>query len=77
MSPRSWLKEMQSAARREPGAEGSDLEQLSKEHKEHRVQIDRQLGKAQALKDEGKRLIEDGNFMSQEVRTSHVAASSQ
>lgn len=47
--------------------EGADLEQLVKKHEEYRVQIDRQLGKSQAVKDEGRRLMEGGNFMSQEV----------
>lgn len=47
--------------------EGADLEQLIKKHDEYRVQIDRQLNKSQAVKEEGRRLIEDGGFMSQEV----------
>lgn len=58
---------MLSLVRREHGVEGTDLEQLIKKHKDYRVQIDRQLSKSQAVKNEGKRLIEDGNFMSQEV----------
>lgn len=49
--------------------EGTDLEQLIKKHDEYRLQIDRQLSKSQAVKEEGRRLIEEGNFMSQEVRT--------
>ncbi|KAK2826814.1 hypothetical protein Q5P01_021028 [Channa striata] len=64
----SWLKEMLSLARGEvQSREGSDLEQLIKKHDEYHSQIDRQLSKSQALKDEGRRLIEGGNFMSQEV----------
>ncbi|XP_028993920.1 spectrin beta chain, non-erythrocytic 1 isoform X2 [Betta splendens] len=59
----SSMKEMLSV----PNVERTDLEQLMKKHKEHRVQIDRQLSKSQALKEEGKHLIEDGSFMSQEV----------
>lgn len=49
--------------------EGTDLEQLIKKHDEYRLQIDRQLSKSQAVKEEGRCLIEEGNFMSQEVRT--------
>lgn len=49
--------------------EGTDLEQLIKKHDEYRFQIDRQLSKSQAVKEEGRRLIEEGNFMSQEVRS--------
>ncbi|XP_067336707.1 spectrin beta chain, non-erythrocytic 5 isoform X2 [Channa argus] len=64
----SWLKEMLSLVRGEvQSREGSDLEQLIKKHDEYHVQIDRQLSKSQALKDEGRRLTEGGNFMSQEV----------
>ncbi|KAG7215088.1 hypothetical protein INR49_011666 [Caranx melampygus] len=64
----AWLKEMLSLVRGEAlSVEGADLEQLVKKHEEYRVQIDRQLGKSQAVKDEGRRLIEGGNFMSQEV----------
>lgn len=50
--------------------EGADLEQLIKKHNEYRVQMGRQLGKSQAAKDEGRRLMEDGNLMSQEVTDS-------
>lgn len=49
--------------------EVTDLEQLIKKHDEYRLQIDRQLSKSQAVKDEGRQLIEEGSFMSQEVRT--------
>ncbi|KAM6918067.1 spectrin beta chain, non-erythrocytic 5 [Lycodopsis pacificus] len=47
--------------------EGGDPEQLLKEHQEYRVQMDRQLSKSQATKEEGRRLMEGGNFMSPEV----------
>lgn len=49
--------------------EAADLEQLIKKHEELRLQIDRQLCKSQAMKEEGRRLVQKGNFMSQEVRT--------
>ncbi|XP_070699072.1 spectrin beta chain, non-erythrocytic 5 [Pempheris klunzingeri] len=64
----AWLREMLSLVRGEaPGVEGSDPEQLIRKHEEHRAQMDRQLSKSQAVKEEGRRLVEDGNFMSQEV----------
>ncbi|XP_044022541.1 spectrin beta chain, non-erythrocytic 5 isoform X2 [Siniperca chuatsi] len=64
----AWLREMLSLVRGEAlSVEGTDLEQLIKKHDEYRVQIDRQLSKSQAVKEEGGRLIEEGNFMSQEV----------
>ncbi|XP_068593345.1 spectrin beta chain, non-erythrocytic 5 [Cebidichthys violaceus] len=47
--------------------EGGDPEQLLKKHQEYRVQMDRQLSKSQAAKEEGRRLMEGGNFMSPEV----------
>ena len=47
--------------------EGTDLEQLVKKHEEYHVQIDRQLSKSQAVKEDGRRLVEGGNFMSTEV----------
>ena len=50
------------------GGEGTDLEQLIKKHDEYHLQIERQLHKSQAVKDEGRRLVQEGNFMSQEVR---------
>lgn len=53
--------------RGEKNVEGTDLEQLIKKHNEYRVHIDRQLSKSQAVKDEGRHLIEDGNVMSHEV----------
>lgn len=51
--------------------DGSELEQLIKKHNEYRVQIDRQLIKSQAVKDEGQRLIDERHFMSQEVMEPH------
>ncbi|XP_067469592.1 spectrin beta chain, non-erythrocytic 5 isoform X2 [Thunnus thynnus] len=64
----AWLREMLSLVRGELQAgEGTDLEQLIKKHDEYRVQIDRQLSKSQAVKDDGRRLLEGGNFMSKEV----------
>ncbi|XP_029350237.1 spectrin beta chain, non-erythrocytic 5 [Echeneis naucrates] len=64
----AWLKEMLSLVRGEvQSMESSDLEQLIKKHEEYRVQIDRQLSKSQAVKDEGRRLVTDRHFMSQEV----------
>ncbi|XP_027134554.1 spectrin beta chain, non-erythrocytic 5 [Larimichthys crocea] len=64
----AWLREMLSLVRVEAlSVEGTDLEQLIKKHDEYRFQIDRQLSKSQAVKEEGRRLIEEGNFMSQEV----------
>ncbi len=51
--------------------EGTDLEQLIKKHEEYRVQIDRQLSKSRAVTEEGRHLMEEGNFMSQEVRHPH------
>ncbi|KAM4625618.1 spectrin beta chain, non-erythrocytic 5 [Polymixia lowei] len=64
----AWLREMLSLVRGEGlGGEGADLEQLIKKHDEYRVQIDRQLSKSQAVKEEGRRLLEEGTFMCQEV----------
>ncbi|KAM6973270.1 spectrin beta chain, non-erythrocytic 5 [Aplochiton taeniatus] len=64
----AWLREMLSHVRGEGmGVEGADLEQLIKKHDECRVQIDRQLSKSQAVKDEGRRQVHEGNFMSQEL----------
>lgn len=69
MCHRAWLREVLSLLRGEAlGGEGTDLEQLIKKHEEYRIQIDKQLSKSQAVKDEARRLIEEGNFMSQEVR---------
>ncbi|XP_076605262.1 spectrin beta chain, non-erythrocytic 5 [Chaetodon auriga] len=64
----AWLREMLSLVQGEVlSVEGTDLEQFIKKHEEYRVQIDRQLSKSQAVKEEGRRLIEEGSFMSQEV----------
>ncbi|KAJ8333280.1 hypothetical protein SKAU_G00421760 [Synaphobranchus kaupii] len=64
----AWLKETLSLVRGEGlGGEGGDLEQLLKRHEEYRLQIDRQLDKSQAVKEEGRCLVEGGNFMSPEV----------
>ncbi|XP_068456287.1 spectrin beta chain, non-erythrocytic 5 [Clinocottus analis] len=65
----AWLRETLSLVRGEAAsAEGGDLEQLLKKHEEYRVQMDRQLGKSQAAKEEGRRLVEEGgDFMSKEV----------
>lgn len=49
------------------GGEVKDLEQLIKRHEEYRTQIDRQLDKSEMVKNEGRRLMEEGNFMSHEV----------
>lgn len=48
--------------------EETELEQLIKKHEEYGVQIDRQLSKSQAVKDEGRRLVVGGHFMSHEVK---------
>uniref|UniRef100_A0A8C8K4M3 Spectrin beta chain, non-erythrocytic 5 n=1 Tax=Oncorhynchus tshawytscha TaxID=74940 RepID=A0A8C8K4M3_ONCTS len=64
----AWLKETLSLVRGEgSGGEGADLEQLIKRHEEYHVQIDKQLNKSQAVKDEGRYLVEEGNFMCQEL----------
>ncbi|KAK5886954.1 hypothetical protein CesoFtcFv8_017933 [Champsocephalus esox] len=64
----AWLREMLSLVRSEAlSVEGNDLEHLIKKHEEYRVQIDRQLSKSLAVKEDGRRLIEGGNFMSPEV----------
>uniref|UniRef100_A0A8C9YZ58 Spectrin, beta, non-erythrocytic 5 n=1 Tax=Sander lucioperca TaxID=283035 RepID=A0A8C9YZ58_SANLU len=64
----AWLREVLSLVGGEAlSVEGTDLEQLLKKHDEYRVQIDRQLSKSQAVKEEGGRLIEGGNFMSPEL----------
>ncbi|XP_024910886.1 spectrin beta chain, non-erythrocytic 5 isoform X2 [Cynoglossus semilaevis] len=64
----AWLKETLSLVRGEgQSVEGVDPEQLLKKHNEYRIQIDRQLVKSQSTKDEGWRLVQDGDFMSQEV----------
>lgn len=68
--PRAWLREMLSLVRWEAfSVEGADLEQLMKKHSEYHLQIDRQLSKSKGVKEEGRRLIREGNAMSAEVRT--------
>lgn len=71
MSPgRTWLKEMLTLVRWEASSvEGADVEQLMKKHSEHHLQIDRLLGKSKGVKDEGRRLIQEGNTKSTEVRS--------
>lgn len=54
------------------GGEVKDLEQLIKRHNEYRTQIDRQLDKSEMVKNEGRHLMEEGNFMSHEVRHLHL-----
>lgn len=74
LCPRAWLREVLSLVRGEAlSVEGTDLEHLIKKHEEYRVQIDRQLSKSQAVREEGRRLIEEGNFMSQEVRSKDLS----
>ncbi|XP_035529504.1 spectrin beta chain, non-erythrocytic 5 [Morone saxatilis] len=64
----AWLREMLSLVRGEAlSVEGTDLEQLIKKHDEYRIQMDRQFSKSQAVKEDGRRLIEEGHFMWQEV----------
>ncbi|KAJ8377542.1 hypothetical protein AAFF_G00256380 [Aldrovandia affinis] len=64
----AWLNETLSLVRGEGlGGEGGDLEQLLKRHEEYRLQIGKQLNKSQAVKEEGRHLVDGGNFMSQEV----------
>ncbi|XP_015205968.2 spectrin beta chain, non-erythrocytic 5 isoform X1 [Lepisosteus oculatus] len=64
----AWLKESLSLVQGEGlSGEGGDVEQHLKRHEEHHREIDRQLDKSQAVKEEGRRLIESGNFMSEEV----------
>lgn len=71
MCCRSWLKEMLSLLRGEAQVvAGTDLDQLIKKHKEYRVQIDRQLSKCQAAKEEGRRLVQEADVKSNEVRAS-------
>ncbi|XP_030248101.1 spectrin beta chain, non-erythrocytic 5 [Sparus aurata] len=64
----AWLREMLSLVRGEVlTVEGADLQQLIKKHEEYRLLIDRQLSKSKAVKEEGRRLMDGGHFMSQEV----------
>lgn len=79
MPPRAWLREMLSQVRWEAFiVEGADLEQLMKKHSEYHLQIDRQLSKSRGVKEEGRRLIQEGNVMSTEVRTeAHLSKTHQ
>lgn len=54
--------------------EVKDLTQLIKRHEEYQIQIRRQIDKSEIVKDEGRHLIQEGNFMSKEVelRSHHV-----
>lgn len=69
MSPdRTWLKEMLTLVGWELSTvEGADVEQLMKKHSEYHLQMDRQLSKSKGVKEEGRRLIHEGNPMSTEV----------
>lgn len=71
ISPGStWLKEMLTVVRWDAlSVEGADVEQLMKKHSEYQLQIDRQLSKSKSVKEEGRRLIQEGNTMSTEVRS--------
>ncbi|XP_017558803.1 spectrin beta chain, non-erythrocytic 5 isoform X2 [Pygocentrus nattereri] len=64
----AWLKESLSLVTGE-GLRGEvkDLRQLIKRHEECHTQIDRQLVKSETVKNEGRHLIHEGNFMSQEL----------
>uniref|UniRef100_A0A673I813 Spectrin beta chain, non-erythrocytic 2-like n=1 Tax=Sinocyclocheilus rhinocerous TaxID=307959 RepID=A0A673I813_9TELE len=63
-----WLKETLSLMTGEGvGGEVKDLEQLIKRHEEYRTQIDRQLYKSEMVQNEGRHLMEEGNFMSHEL----------
>uniref|UniRef100_A0A672QKD3 Spectrin, beta, non-erythrocytic 5 n=1 Tax=Sinocyclocheilus grahami TaxID=75366 RepID=A0A672QKD3_SINGR len=63
-----WLKETLSLMTGEGvGGEVKDLEQLIKRHEEYRTQIDRQLYKSEMVQNEGRRLMEEGNFMSHKL----------
>ncbi|XP_072545910.1 spectrin beta chain, non-erythrocytic 5 [Salminus brasiliensis] len=64
----AWLKESLSLVTGE-GLRGEvkDLTQLIKRHEEYRTQIDRQLDKSEMVKNKGRRVIQEGNFMSQEL----------
>lgn len=64
----AWLKESLSLVTGEGlRGEAKDLTQLIKRHEEYRTQIDRQLDKSEVVKNEGRLLIQEGNFMSQEL----------
>lgn len=65
---RAWLRESLSLVTGE-GLRGEvkDLAQLIKRHEEYHTQIERQLDKSEVMKNEGRHLIQEGNFMSEEV----------
>ncbi|KAK7880460.1 hypothetical protein WMY93_032905 [Mugilogobius chulae] len=66
----SWLKQMSSLLRAESqSVSGSDLDQLIRKHAESRVQIERQTQKCDAVREEGKRLLQDPGVMSAEVES--------
>lgn len=67
---RAWLKEMLTLVRWEASSvEEADVGQLMKKHSDYHLQMDRQLSKSNVVKEEGRRLIQEGNTMSTEVRT--------
>lgn len=47
--------------------EVKDLAQLIKRHEEYHIQIEQQLDKSEMVKNEGRHLIQEGNFMREEV----------
>lgn len=47
--------------------EVKDLAQLIKRHEEYRTQIEQQLDKSEMVKNAGRLLIQEGNFMNEEV----------
>ncbi|XP_068070705.2 spectrin beta chain, non-erythrocytic 5 isoform X1 [Danio rerio] len=63
-----WLKETLSLMTGEGfGGKVKDLEQMIKKHDEYRTQIDRQLDKSEMVKNDGRRLMEEGNSWSHEL----------
>ncbi|XP_034163832.2 spectrin beta chain, non-erythrocytic 5 [Pangasianodon hypophthalmus] len=64
----AWLRESLSLVTGE-GLRGEvkDLAQLIKRHEEYHTQIERQLDKSEMVKNEGRHLIQEGNFMSEEL----------
>ncbi|XP_030641786.1 spectrin beta chain, non-erythrocytic 5 [Chanos chanos] len=64
----AWLKETLSLVTGEgQGVESGDLEQLFKRHEEYHTQIGKQLDKSEAVKNEGRRLMEECNFAHHEL----------
>ncbi|XP_057715583.1 spectrin beta chain, non-erythrocytic 5 isoform X1 [Corythoichthys intestinalis] len=69
----TWLKEMlvmvsgKGLFGERPGREGCEADYNLRRHKEYRVQIERHAQKAQDVKRDGRRLLQDGNFMAIEV----------